>query len=330
MEDRSVMKIANTVAASLLGAALAITGCSGFIDGGDEKAAAPGAGGSGGGSTGGSAGGSWGGSAGASGVPNNGGAHSGGVPGVDDAEIASIEFPSAIACQKSAAAKITVKNAGSSTWTPDAGYALGAVGDSDPLSPSTRIALPAGTAVAPGQSWEFALTLNAPDQAGSYLSDWQMVREQVAWFGQSVAPTVAVECEQTWPPTPYRFDVVQQVASQYGHLLQTNTWESCGEFVQRVLVALNDPDWGHVGKTEGEGQYSPPGFSQWVDGYLLTGFSHDVIWHKPSNRQVDIVINAAANSDANPAIHGPASVGWEEIEREHYRDNNPWLPAIPP
>lgn len=250
------------------------------------------------------------------------------VAGDDNAEIVSFEFPVSIACGEMAQAWVQVKNTGATTWTRDAGYKLGAVGDSDPLSQDTRILLPEETSVTPGATWQFNLSLLAPAQAGTHLSEWQMVREYVAWFGQSIAPTVNVDCEPT-VPTPNRFDVVQQVASEYGHLLDTNTWESCGVFVQRVLMALNDPDWGHVGKTEGEGQYSPPAFEHWVDGYLITGFSHDVIWHLPSNRQVDIIINAAANSDPDPSIWGPANVGWEEIPREYYRANNPWLPAVP-
>ncbi|MBX3125747.1 MAG: hypothetical protein KF718_03490 [Polyangiaceae bacterium] len=248
--------------------------------------------------------------------------------GADDAKIVSFEFPAAIACEQSAQAWVEVENTGSSTWTREAEYKLGAVGDSDPLSATTRVELPDGVTVAPGEKWTFDITLVAPAQSGAQLSDWQMLREQVAWFGQSVAPTVNVDCTPK-VPTPYRFDVIQQVASDYAHLLQINTWESCGEFVQRVLAALDDPAWGHVGKTAGEGQYSPPNFEHWVDGHLVTGFSHDVIWHKPSNQQVDIIINAAANSDANPAIWGPAQVGWEEIDPVHYRDNNPWLPAVP-
>jgi hypothetical protein len=319
------MRIENKIVASLVGAALAIAGCSGFIDDLDPAPAT---------GKGGSAGSAAGGSAGAAGTGGTSGAgaqpDSGVAPGEDDAAIVSFQFPQLVACKAAAAAQVVVKNVGTSTWTPAGGYKLGAVGDSDPLSQLTRATLPDGTAVAPGETWQFELALVAPEQEGSYLSDWQMVRENVAWFGQSVAPTVSVECAPKLPDPPYRFDVVQQVANDYGHLLQTNTWASCGEFVQRVLVALNDPDWGHVGKTAGEGQYSPPNFDHWVDGHLITGFSHDVIWHKPSNRQIDIVINAAANSDANPAIWGPASVGWEEIDPVHYRENNPWLPAVAP
>jgi hypothetical protein len=133
--------------------------------------------------------------------------------------------------------------------------------------------------------------------------------------------------------TPHRIDLVQRVAREHGDLLHTNTYESCGAFVQHVLEAFEREDpgnWGHVGKTAGEGQCRFADEStRVVGGHTLTGFSHDVIWHKPSNRQIDILGNASARSDPNPSIHGPASVVWHVIPPEHYRPNNPWLARVP-
>ena len=130
---------------------------------------------------------------------------------------------------------------------------------------------------------------------------------------------------------PDRSATLNEVAETYRHLLETNTYESCGEFVQRVLVAFADPEWGHVGKTSGESQHTPPGFEpRVVDGHTVTGFSHDAIYHRASNRQVDVIVNAAANSDPRPEIWSPASVTWGVIPPEHYRENNPWIPAVPP
>jgi hypothetical protein len=257
------------------------------------------------------------------------------VPEVDDAALAAFEVPGSLPCDATSVAKVTVMNAGTSTWTREGGYKLGAVGDTDPLSTlGPRIELPDTVVVLPGATWTFEVPLRAPPSAGAVITDWRMVREHIAWFGAIASATVEVECgpvEPQWPPTPDRWADLQALASQHGHLLQTNTFESCGEFIQHVLVGLNDPDWGHVGKTAGEYQHTPHGFSpQWVDGHLVTGFSHDVIWHLPSNMQVDIIGNAGANSDPNPAIWGPAQVYWGEIPREYYRINNPWLPTVPP
>jgi hypothetical protein len=123
-------------------------------------------------------------------------------------------------------------------------------------------------------------------------------------------------------------EALDAVAARHPELLSTNTYESTGKFIQLVLKEMNDPDWGYVGKTAGESQHTPAGFTpRWVNGHLVTGFSHDVIFHKPTHRQVDIIVNAAANSDHRPHIWGPAQISWQEIPPQHYRPNNPWLPA---
>lgn len=139
--------------------------------------------------------------------------------------------------------------------------------------------------------------------------------------------------------TPNLFTVVQQTASAYPNLLIENTYESCLEFTQRVLMACGDPAWGHVGKTAGEGQSVPAGFTPTpvqiirADGQketiLITGVSHDAIFHKLSNTIVDLLGNGSANSDPNQAIHGPAVPQWSEIPKELNRSNNPWIAAIP-
>jgi hypothetical protein len=156
-----------------------------------------------------------------------------------------------------------------------------------------------------------------------------MVRQDTT-FGPIATGQIEVDCSVPLPEVPNVFDVVQAVAAEYGYLLEINTFESCGEFIQRVLMTLDDPDWGHVGKTAGEMQHTPASFEAfYVEEHLITGFSHDVIYHRPSDGQVDIIIAAAANSDPNPEIWQTANIGWDVIPREHYRDNNPWIPAVP-
>jgi hypothetical protein len=51
--------------------------------------------------------------------------------------------------------------------------------------------------VLPGDSWTFTIELAAPGAAGSYLTDWQMVREGVSWFGEQVAAEVNVVCDDS-------------------------------------------------------------------------------------------------------------------------------------
>lgn len=125
------------------------------------------------------------------------------------------------------------------------------------------------------------------------------------------------------------FGCVRQVAAVYPQLLLTNTYESCLEFTQRVLEVLG-PDYGHVAKTAGESQSVPRGFTPVVvNGFLITGVSHDAIKHRVTGQVIDLLGNASANSDPNPKIHGPAQIQWAKVPPEHWRENNPYLPAVP-
>ena len=122
---------------------------------------------------------------------------------------------------------------------------------------------------------------------------------------------------------------VRSMAAKYPQLLQTNTYESCLEFTQRVLAALG-PDWGHVGKGQGESQSVPRGFVPIdVAGFRITGVSHDAIKHRSTGQVVDLLFNASANSDPDPKIHGPAGVQWALVPAEHWRVGNPFVPAVP-
>ncbi|HOW72915.1 MAG TPA: N-acetylmuramoyl-L-alanine amidase [Phycisphaerae bacterium] len=94
---------------------------------------------------------------------------------------------------------VTFRNRGV-VWSVDRGFKLGAVGDSDPFTVSTRS--PVAGEVRPGQTFTFSFTLTAPAAAGRYTTDWRMVREAVAWFG----PTVGRQIQVTLPPSPGDLD----------------------------------------------------------------------------------------------------------------------------
>ena len=123
----------------------------------------------------------------------------------DSATIVGHTLPTSLAPGEAFVATITVQNTGTATWSRAAGYKLGGVDDSDPLAPSTRVWLLDGVSVVPGATHRFELTLQAPEAAGSYLTDWQMVHEGVRWFGDTVAsvvdvPTLAPEEEPEEEP----------------------------------------------------------------------------------------------------------------------------------
>ena len=118
------------------------------------------------------------------------------VPPMEDAaEVVSATFPTEIPCGTVAVASVEMRNTGTATWTASEGYKLGTVDDSDELhTHSTRIYLPDGVEVAPGESYLFTLELTAPVEEGDFLTDWQMVHEAVCWFGEVASEDVSVPC----------------------------------------------------------------------------------------------------------------------------------------
>jgi hypothetical protein len=128
-----------------------------------------------------------------------------GVVATNDAAITGNDIPTTMTAGQSYAVHVTVQNMGTTTWTAAAGYKLGAVGDSDPFAP-TRILLDPSDSIGSGQSKTFTFTMTAPSTAGSYVTDWRMVREFVAWFGATLTVQVTVEA----------------AAGQYGAVITAN------------------------------------------------------------------------------------------------------------
>lgn len=126
-----------------------------------------------------------------------GGAGGGVVARRDDARVVSSTLPTSLPCGQRVVARVTMQNLGNTPWTAAEGYKLGAVDDSDPFSPG-RYELPAGVSVAPGQSYEFQVALQAPSSSTSGTTDWRMVREFVNWFGETTSRPVSISCG---PPT---------------------------------------------------------------------------------------------------------------------------------
>ncbi|MEM7585052.1 MAG: NBR1-Ig-like domain-containing protein [Acidobacteriota bacterium] len=111
-------------------------------------------------------------------------------------------LPSQMECGQSLPVTVTMRNSGTATWTSDLCYKLGAGGDSDPFLPSNRRwPLPGGADVAENEQVTFSFTLQAPDEAGDYETDWRMISEVACggdgWFGDVVSKTISVTCSDT-------------------------------------------------------------------------------------------------------------------------------------
>jgi hypothetical protein len=80
---------------------------------------------------------------------------------------------------------VTVKNTGSSTWTAATNYRLGSQAPQDNSFWTTgRKHLGAGESIAPGDAKTFTFSITAPEDEGTYLFQWRMLREHVEWFGE--------------------------------------------------------------------------------------------------------------------------------------------------
>jgi len=86
---------------------------------------------------------------------------------------------------------VTVKNTGKKEWSEAASVRLGAVDDSDPFAIGRHV-IPNGSTVKYGDTVTFTFNMVAPAYEGVFVTDWRMVQDGVAWFGDIVKKEVKV------------------------------------------------------------------------------------------------------------------------------------------
>ena len=119
----------------------------------------------------------------------------------DLATVLTHTLPQEMSCGEEVVVSVVVRNTGQSTWTREGGFKLGMVDDSDPFyGPDTRVWLEEGIAIPPGGAHSFDFVLTAPEEEGDYVTDWQMVHENVRWFGEAVGRKVMVICDVVEDP----------------------------------------------------------------------------------------------------------------------------------
>ncbi len=95
---------------------------------------------------------------------------------------------------------MTIRNAGTTTWTRPGEYKLGSQNPQDNVRWGTnRIYLEPGDAIAPGQAKSFAFEVTAPLTPGTYDFQWRMVQDGVEWFG-ALSDNVRVTVEAATRP----------------------------------------------------------------------------------------------------------------------------------
>jgi hypothetical protein len=116
---------------------------------------------------------------------------------IDDGSVVASVLPAApLAAGGRAHATLRADNTGSTTWTPGQEYRLGSQSPQDNVNWGlNRVDLQVPE-VRPGATATFQLDITAPAAAGAYDFSWQMVRENVHWFGHP-SPQVQVAVGST-------------------------------------------------------------------------------------------------------------------------------------
>lgn len=126
-------------------------------------------------------------------------------PQIDDAEINTFVAPMAMPARAQSAVTLRVQNTGTTTWAPGGAnpYRLGSQRPQDNTTwGESRVELP--QSVSPGSAVDFNFTVTAPAAGGNLPMGWQMLRENIHWFGELeersvnvVAPPVSTTpCDQ--------------------------------------------------------------------------------------------------------------------------------------
>ncbi len=109
--------------------------------------------------------------------------------GFYSSEYVSDTIPSVMQPGQTYSVSITFRNRGV-LWNETEAYRLGAVGDSDPFTATTRVAI--SGEVDTGQTYTFTFSMTAPTIEGAYTTDWRMVRDGFTWFGATHSEQVVV------------------------------------------------------------------------------------------------------------------------------------------
>lgn len=113
----------------------------------------------------------------------------------------------------------------------------------------------------------------------------------------------------------------RQAHSENPERLHTNRNVDCFRHITRVIQLLKAQglDASYIGKTHGEGQYTPAtGFPRQVGPWTITGVSHDAIW--VNQVQYDTI---ASGNDGPDPLGQPGVPIANEIPAQYYRPHNP-------
>lgn len=106
-----------------------------------------------------------------------------------DSTLVNFSAPHEMLAGGAGAGQITFKNSGNKLWTAS-GVTLG-VFMGKTFGP-TRIPLPPGTTVQPGESVSIAIPYQAPVNTGYFMMEWRLLDDSGRWFGDSIPQGILV------------------------------------------------------------------------------------------------------------------------------------------
>lgn len=118
-----------------------------------------------------------------------------------------------------------------------------------------------------------------------------------------------------------------EVNRQWPQWLQRNRVSDVFKFTQALVARLKAAGYkvSYVGKTRGEGQYTPFDWTpKVINGFTITGISHDALWIE--GKQYDCV--GQANDEEHEIFypdgrHMEAKPDGSEVPSKYWRSNNP-------
>ncbi len=138
------------------------------------------------------------------------------IPWISTAAIDSlcigITAPNQIIAGRQATINVVMKNIGQNTWTEADNYRLGSQNPQDNLVWGlNRINMSPAASILTGQEYVFVFNITAPTATGIYSSDWEPVKEYVAWFGATCQKNIQVvtNCVDNDLDTYFAFDAVE-------------------------------------------------------------------------------------------------------------------------
>ncbi len=174
----------------------------------------------------------------------------------DQAQFVSQSVPSKMVAAGVYFISVTMSNTGSTTWTAAANYRLGRT---DSVWGISRVYLGSTESIAPGQQKTFTYNVTAPSTAGNYNFQWQMVRENVAWFGTPTTNVVVndvtgstsqlAQCVNYWVPPVVNGNYTVKAGAAYGAFVTiqnagTSIWTAASKYDLASQNPFNNPTWG--------------------------------------------------------------------------------------